>query len=147
MKIHWCVCVSARPSSCTNAGGRLMLLTYSTVEICWRHSTLHQSSIPKPDIGRKSRLLPKLWGPRRYIAITFVTGKKKLEWRGQRDGEEGSRTWFLVSTPGWTDTAWRHGPLQSRGKNANIGDGTQSGAENYIDRGHEITACQADMSK
>ena len=31
---------------------------YFTVEIYWRHSTLHQSSIPKPNIGRKSRFSP-----------------------------------------------------------------------------------------
>ena len=39
---------------------RLLLSTYSTVKICWRYSTLHQSLIPNRDIGRKSRFLPQL---------------------------------------------------------------------------------------
>jgi len=39
-------CVSAWPSAAINRLGirRLVLFTYSTVEISWQHSTLHQSS-------------------------------------------------------------------------------------------------------
>jgi len=36
--------VSVWPSAAINGLRRLMLSTYSTVEICWQHSTLHQSS-------------------------------------------------------------------------------------------------------
>ena len=46
---------------------------------CWRHATVQQWSMLKPDIGRKSRFLPLL-GDRLNIAITF--GMEKLEWCG-----------------------------------------------------------------
>jgi len=41
---------------------------------------LQQSLIPKSHIGRKSRFLPQLEGPRWNIAMTF--GTEKLPWRG-----------------------------------------------------------------
>ena len=47
---------------------------------CWRHSTLHQSSIQKPDTGRKSRFFPHLGGSRRNVVIKF--GMEKLQWCG-----------------------------------------------------------------
>jgi len=55
----------------------LSAITYSTLKMLTTLE-LQQSSILKPNIGRKSRFLPHLGGPRRNIVITF--GREKLEW-------------------------------------------------------------------
>ena len=41
-------------------------------------STVQQSSMPKPDIGRKTRCFDPVRGTRRSIAMRF--GVKKIEW-------------------------------------------------------------------
>ena len=51
-------------------------LTCTLPSKCWWHSTVQQWFMPKPDTGRKSRVLPQLSSPRRIIAITF--GVEKL---------------------------------------------------------------------
>ena len=50
---------------------------YSTVEMLTTCDgpTVIGAVVPKPDIGRKSRFLPQLGGPRRNIARTFGTEK------------------------------------------------------------------------
>jgi len=59
--IHWCV--ARRRLLIAGDGRRVSATTYNPPSKCWRHAAVQQWSIPKPDIGRKSRSLPQLVGP------------------------------------------------------------------------------------
>ena len=47
---------------------------------CWRQATVQQWSLPKPDIGRKSRFMFNLGGPVGTLLHRLV--RKKLKWCG-----------------------------------------------------------------
>jgi len=76
-KIHWCVAFHWVTVCAINKRRRFSAIPYFTVEML---TTLQQSSILKPDIWRKSTILPRLSGIRRIIVIAF--GTEKLEWCG-----------------------------------------------------------------
>jgi len=60
---------------------------------CWRHSTLHQWPIPKPDVDRKSRFLPPLGAsPSEYCHNVCCA---KIGMVGLPDGEKSLRIFFL----------------------------------------------------
>ena len=114
-------CVTRRHLLTMGDGRRISVITY-TPPSKWRHTTVQQWSMAKPDIGRKSRFLSELVGIRRNIAITF--GVTRMTWLP--DGEKNLKICLFISTQytnvtdRQTDTTRRHRPrlcMASRGKN------------------------------
>ena len=60
----------------------LSAITHTPPSKCWRHPTVEQSSMPKTDIGRKSRVLPHLGGRQKLRILPQHFVWKKLEWCG-----------------------------------------------------------------
>ena len=69
--IYWCVALR-RPSPVIN-WRRCWALTPPLK--CWRHSTVQHSSIPKPAIGRKSRVFASSRSLRRTFCRNALCGK------------------------------------------------------------------------
>ena len=86
--IYWCV--ARRHLLIAGDGRHVSVITYMPPSKCWRHVTVQQWSMPKPDIGRQWCFLPipvshlhstpplgsYCWN----IAITF--GVERLDWCG-----------------------------------------------------------------
>ena len=81
-KVVWCVVIVV----CCD---KLFLLHG---QYCWLHLTLQQSSIPRPDTGRKPRFLPQLWGPRAWSKRTSTSQSR---WRSRPK----------MSNSCWTDSS------------------------------------------
>ena len=128
---------SAWPLDWYKRSQRLLLSTYSTVEICYNT----RRSTSKWNIGRKSRFFirhlhstPPLGGPCRNIAITF--GIEKLEWWSLTTVRRGLRQTQVAWSPSqgyvaldgqllgvqqWTELKSIHSKLYSRSKTCWLG--------------------------
>ena len=84
----------------------LSAIMYTPPKKCWRHSTVQQSSMPKPDIDRKSRFLPQLRGYTSEYCYKICCGKK-LEWCDYPIVRKRLKIWLVVLTQYMTDTARR----------------------------------------
>ena len=106
-------------------GRRVSAVTNTPLSKCWRHATVQQWSMPKPDIGRKSRFLPQ--SQSEYCHNVW---QGKLKWCGYSMVRKIEDMFLFVSTEytnvtnrqtnGQTDTVWRHRPrlcIASRSNN------------------------------
>jgi len=112
-KIHWRT--ARRRLLLAKDGRRIRSITYTPPSKCWWHATVQQWSMPKPDIGLKSRFLPTQPA---LDASVRKFGVEKLEWCGYPTVKKLKNMFIRFDrihessrgTDWRTDTARRHRP-------------------------------------